>query len=420
MDTDQIGRSSVADVYKGERLAATLTRTSRAVTFQYLEDYAQKGLPPVAHSLPVLGGGERVVTENGALPAFFAGLLPEGFRFSQLAHELKVSTSDEFRLLLAVGANVPGDVRILPHGVDPQMDLGLDAEVDIDSGLDFSEYIGKLDPVSLPGFQGKISARRARRAITARGRAVATDRSSAPAQASSDQYILKYDAPGLPLLSRNELAHLDAARIMGIPVEVAELCTDVHGREGLLARRFDRVVLPGQLHITRLAMEDAGQLLNIPPAAKYDPSTEEVSEALVGACAAKPVARRNIFMQSAFAYFTGNGDLHAKNYSVLQGLDGVWTMAPIYDIPSTYVYGDKEMALSICGRKRDLRLAHWLEFADAIGLPRKAAVTALRKVLRAAERVDLGQVGYSGSTLRGAQRALEHRRDGVERDLSAL
>lgn len=129
------------------------------------------------------------------------------------------------------------------------------------------------------------------------------------------------------------------------------------------------------------------------------------------------MASRNIFLQTAFSYLTGNGDLHAKNYSVLQGLDGQWVMAPIYDVACTLVYGDNEMALSVAGRKKGIRLNHWLEFAEAIGLPEKAAKTALKKALVAAKQVSLEEIGFTGSTLASARRTLNRRHEETEKDM---
>ncbi len=45
------------------------------------------------------------------------------------------------------------------------------------------------------------------------------------------------------------------------------------------------------------------------------------------------------------------------------------------------------MALPVAGRTRNLRRRHWLELADSIGLPLKAAVSAHRLALTAAASV---------------------------------
>ena len=70
----------LADVYKGDQLAGYLTRTSESVSFQYTREYIAGTNDAVASTLPV-----RVtpyVTGAGSVPAFFAGLLPEGARHS--------------------------------------------------------------------------------------------------------------------------------------------------------------------------------------------------------------------------------------------------------------------------------------------------------------------------------------------------
>jgi serine/threonine-protein kinase HipA len=119
----------------------------------------------------------------------------------------------------------------------------------------------------------------------------------------------------------------------------------------------------------RLAMEDAAQVLNLPPASKYAVSSEEAVLALAGLCKAKPVALRNFYLQFVFAWLTGNGDLHAKNVAVLAGRHGGWAVAPVYDIPCTLLYGDETMALTVAGKVRGLRARRWQEFAAVNGFP---------------------------------------------------
>ena len=105
-------KERVANVFKQGELAATLRRVDGgSVEFHYVPDYEAKGAD-IAFSLPT--GTEPVVTPSGGVPPFFAGLLPEGYRLTALQRHLKVSASDELSLLLAVGADTPGDVQVLP------------------------------------------------------------------------------------------------------------------------------------------------------------------------------------------------------------------------------------------------------------------------------------------------------------------
>ena len=127
------------------------------------------------------------------------------------------------------------------------------------------------------------------------------------------------------------------------------------------------------------------------------------------ASTAAPVAARNLYLQFLYAWLTGDGDLHAKNVSVLQGTDARWQIAPMYDVPCTALYRDMTMALTVDGRHRGLRRRHWENLADAVGLPQRAAHAAMRKALSAADAVDLRRLPFEGSPLNGAERELRHR-----------
>lgn len=82
--------------------------------------------------------------------------------------------------------------------------------------------------------------------------------------------------------------------------------------------------------------------------------------------------------QLAFAYLTGNGDAHAKNFSVLQSLDGEWRVSPAYDLPSSQPYGDTTMALSIGGRSGgEFGARDFVELGAVLHVPERA----VRRVL---------------------------------------
>ena len=107
--------------------------------------------------------------------------------------------------------------------------------------------------------------------------------------------------------------------------------------------------------------------------------------------------------------------MHAKNVSVLQDVTGRWAVAPMYDLPCTLVYRDMTMALPIAGKSKNLRAAHWKEFAGAIGLPEAAARSVVRRVFAVAQGVDLSSLPFDGSPLYGAERELRFRRAEAEK-----
>ncbi|RKO25367.1 type II toxin-antitoxin system HipA family toxin [Pseudarthrobacter phenanthrenivorans] len=378
-----------ADVYKAGILAGHLTRTDRgSVTFRYAHHYVGPDARPVATTLPVTT--EPVESPSGALPAFFSGLLPEGHRLTVLKDAVKTSLGDELSLLLAVGADVPGDVQVIPAGERLVEQRPL-ADTSRPEDLDFASLADAVDPHGLPGVQHKASASMMTTPLALAGR----------------RYLLKLDPPQYPHLVLNEAVHLTGARALKIPVARHSVVTDRNGLPGLLVERFDRTHDGG---LVRLALEDGAQVLNLPPASKYAVSSEQLVLALAGLCKAKAVATRNLYLQFVFAWLTGNGDLHAKNAAVLAGRSGAWSVAPVYDIPCTLLYGDDTLALPVAGKVKGLKSRHWEEFAATIGLPPRAAAAANALALKAAMGIDLDALPFSGSPLNGARRELRFRR----------
>lgn len=392
---DDLRFVQTADVHKAGRLAGHLARTPDGGNrFSYLPDYVDAQLPPVATTLPL--GLDPVDTPSGSLPPFFAGLLPEGHRLTILRNAAKTSLDDELTLLLAVGADVPGDVEVVPSGQAPEEPPSL-ADAASTGDLDFTELAVALDLHGLPGVQAKTSASMLTAPLALRGR----------------RFILKLDPPEYPHLVENEALHLEAARQLRIPVARGSTVTDRHGRKGLLVERFDRT-RTSQGNWTKVPLEDAAQVLGIPPARKYNVSAEDVVAALSGVCSMPVVAARNMYLQFLFAWLTGNGDLHAKNISFTRNLDGRDFIAPVYDVPCTLLYRDDSMALPVGGKTKKLRAKHWEGFAADIGLPARAARTLNTTALRAAASIDLTLLPFTGSPLNYAVRELRSRRHELE------
>lgn len=318
-------------------------------------------MPAVATTLPLTE--EPVRTHAGAVPPFFAGLLPEGRRLSSLRRVVKTSADDELSLLLAVGGDAIGDVQVVPEGREPSPTEPLVQVADEWSEVRFADVLdraGVVDLVALPGVQDKASARMI----------------SVPVGRAGERYLLKVDPPEHPHVVENEAFFLGLARRARVRSAEARVVHDADGQPGLLVRRFDRVALPDG-GASSLACEDACQVLGRWPADKYNLTTEEVVLGLAERCPARAVAVRALYQQLCYAWLTGNGDVHAKNLSILATTDGEWRVSPAYDLPSTVPYGDISLALSLQGRTRGLARRHLLAFAAVVGLPQRAAVKVL-------------------------------------------
>ena len=390
---------SAADVYKGERLAGRLVRQHDTVTFVYDDAYLRDpSAPPVATTLP-RSSEPRDSGAAGAVLPFFAGLLPEGRRLSALRRAVKTSADDEFSLLVAVGADTIGDVQVVAAGEIPSS-APATLEVADWAETDFAELYGRMtgeslsfEPSGLSGVQVKVSARMI----------------ALPVVAANRRFILKLEPPEYRHLAANEAFFLEAARRSGLSAARAEVVHDCKARSALLVERFDRVAVDGT--VRAVPQEDACQVLGRYPADKYTLSTEEVVAGLASVTGAPIVAARDVLRQIAFAYLTGNGDAHAKNFSVVCP-SGEWRVSPAYDVPSTHPYGDTTLALTI-GDKRDERIGRsdFVALAERVGVRGKAVASMLDDLLSRSETWldDLAQLPLDERARHKLRKAIDYR-----------
>lgn len=385
---------AIGHVYKGDRLAATVERVAGGVEFAYVDDYLADPGPAVASTLPV--SDHPVRTSAGAVPPFFANLLPEGRRLTALRRAVKTSADDELSLLLAVGGDPVGDVRVLPADEEAAPPVAAPVAVDASwSDVDFRDVLAAaaIDPSALAGVQDKVSGRMITVPLVHEGRA----------------HLLKVNPPEYPQVVQNEAFFLRAAAGLSQSVVDARVVHDSKGVAGLLVERFDRVVRRDGT-LGRLPVEDGAQLLGIYPADKYNITFEALADAVASASASRALALRALLEQVAFAWLTGNGDLHAKNVSVV-GQSGAWSVAPIYDIPATVPYGDHSLALPVHGRTTGLSRRKLLAMVAELGLPRRAAERAIDTALEAAgsARGNLGDIGFDPRRERDLLRVMKQR-----------
>lgn len=369
-DLEELKEVVRADVYKSGELAAHLTRVGAGgVEFEYTLDWVHNSGPSVATTLPV--STEVVVSSGGAVPAFFAGLLPEGRRLIALRQGVKTSGDDELSLLLGVGGDTIGDVRVVPEGGSPDQ---VPARLQVTSFAEvrFSDLLRdmgvRVDRVGLPGVQDKVSAAMLNVPVTAAGA----------------HTLLKLNPAEFKYLVENEKFFLGAAGQSGIRTVDARLVFDRDQVPGLAVVRFDRVAVHGKP--SSLPVEDGCQVLGLHPADKYRVTTEELFAKLSTVCEAPIAAAAEYLAQIAFAYLSGNGDAHAKNFSVMRDASSRWQPTPAYDVPSSQFYNDQTMALSVDGRRdENITGPRFVALGAAIGLPERAARRVVDRIAASAD-----------------------------------
>ncbi|WP_018599558.1 type II toxin-antitoxin system HipA family toxin [Mycobacterium sp. 155] len=350
-----------ADVYLDEVLAAHLTRErGDAVSFDYVAEEPGEGrVRDRSVSWSLLRSGEYpVITAGGAVPPFFAGLLPEGIRLGVVTSSTKTSADDHLTLLLAIGADTIGNIRVFPAGAAPLRPLPLfEPERDNDFHEVFAKLTGSVeaDPVGLAGVQPKVSA----------------GTMSTPTQTRAGPAILKLNPAGFPLLVENEHFFMRMASACGLRAAQTTLLHDGQGRSALLVNRFDRV------GPKRIPQEDACQVADLYPASKYRIKTETALTKLAEACGrgggSRVIALVELLKVVVFSWLIGNGDLHGKNMSIYNP-DGLWQPTPAYDLLCTQPYAgwNDPMALNLYGRANRLTRTNFIEAGERLGIRERA------------------------------------------------
>lgn len=234
-------------------------------------------------------------------------------------------------------------------------------QLDIEVGKLHTAALAMIGHTSLSGTQKKISVN-----LTA-------DRETLQVAAEGGRYILKPQAETYPALPENEHVTSRLAQLVDIEVAPLGMVTLKDGSLAFIARRFDR--LPDG---HKLRQEDFCQLAEKSPKEKYDGSAE-LCVRLLRKYASEPLIEiLKLYRLLVFAWWTGNGDLHLKNFSLLADTQGIMRLTPAYDLVCTrLVIPNDPLALSVVGKKDNLDRSDWLAFARYCQLPERTAARVL-------------------------------------------
>lgn len=352
------------NIYKKDILIGELYRTRDGCKFIYDDDY----LLNVDTSLPENGlsytmPATSVVYSNRGynLPPFFAGLLPEGLRLQSIISLVKTSADEMFSILLAVGNDCIGDISA---GLTYETNQGISEQSELQQ-VSFPELFEKSISgsksdrnFSIPGIQEKISSNMISFPLQMRNK--------------KKQFILKIANPNFPQIIENEHFFMQFASASGIKTAKTRLVYDRNQISGLLIERFDRSYDSNTKTFLKHHQEDICQLLNMYPADKYRIGCSKIAECLQKFATSPTLIIADFIKLKCFSYLIANGDLHAKNISLLEK-DGVIQLSPAYDLLSTLPYGDKSMALELNGRKDNLKYQDFISYASRYDLNIKIA-----------------------------------------------
>jgi serine/threonine-protein kinase HipA len=136
------------------------------------------------------------------------------------------------------------------------------------------------------------------------------------------------------------------AKHLGLSVADVET-TSVVDRQLIVVARYDRIIGSSGA-VVRVHQEDFCQAIGNPPDKKYQenggPSLGRVAAILQPI---DPDSLEALLRVLTLHVLVGNGDAHAKNYSLLHDLSGALRLAPAYDVMSTLFYGDARLAMCV-------------------------------------------------------------------------
>ncbi len=194
-------------------------------------------------------------------------------------------------------------------------------------------------------------------------------------------YIFKPQTESYELLPENEdlTMHLaEAAKISVVPHSLIRLAD---GKLGYITKRIDRTE-----NGDKIDMEDMCQLTLHPTEYKYKGSHEQIAKTIMQYSSTPKLDLTNYMQLLLFCFVTGNNDMHLKNFSLYRPSEG-YQLTPAYDLLNVAIANpnDKEeLALTLSGRKTNLRLADFLNAAKTMGLEEKVVqrlIAGLHKAL---------------------------------------
>jgi serine/threonine-protein kinase HipA len=375
-----------------------------AMSFQYAQEWLDANdAQPISLSLPL----HTKIYEGDRVYNFFDNLLPDsaGIR-TRIQTRFKISTSQPFDLLRAIGADCVGAIQLCTDQSITNIEvvnahplstaeiaqllrdyqnppLGMIAEVD-----DFRISIaGAQEKTALLWYQNQWCR---------------------PTVTTPTSHIFKlpigsHSNLDLSESCENEWLCLEIVKAFGLPAANAQL-ESFDGVKVLVVERFDRRWSQDGKWLMRLPQEDFCQILGVSPNLKYQndggPGIAEIMRVLQGSRNAD--GDRELFFRSQILFWLLCAtDGHAKNFSVFLEPGGSYCLTPLYDMISAYPpirnrslpFQKANMAMALKGTSKNhypwsnIQPRHFLATATAVDFSVTKAEQILQEMLSSVEDV---------------------------------
>ncbi|MBC8415274.1 MAG: HipA domain-containing protein [Candidatus Cloacimonetes bacterium] len=191
-------------------------------------------------------------------------------------------------------------------------------------------------------------------------------------------YILKPAVEKYPELPQNEDLVMHLAELFKIRTVPHALIPLRSGELVYISRRIDRTIKNKKIH-----MEDLCQLSERLTEDKYKGSMEQVARVIKFYSSNPLLDVLSLFEITLFSFLTGNADMHLKNFSLIYE-EGFHMLSPAYDLLSTRLVlseqdDPEEMALTLNGKKSNIKESDFKLFSENIGLNEKQVNNVFQK-----------------------------------------
>ncbi|HEX2867308.1 MAG TPA: HipA domain-containing protein [Ignavibacteriales bacterium] len=186
--------------------------------------------------------------------------------------------------------------------------------------------------------------------------------------------MLKY--PGMPEI---EDLTMHISGLLKIKTAEHSLIRLKSGELAYISKRFDRA---GH---QKLQLEDMAQLTETLTERKYKSSMERIGKAVQKYSTNTKLDLLTLFELTILSFLTGNADMHLKNFSLLRTPDDEIVLSPAYDLLATKLLipeDTEELALTLNGKKSNLKKQDFDEFAEKLGINDKARDNTYGKFFR--------------------------------------
>jgi serine/threonine-protein kinase HipA len=227
--------------------------------------------------------------------------------------------------------------------------------------------------IAVPGVQPKISLSLIHNALTdERGNGRLT-----VVGALGGNYIFKPPSEHYPEMPQNEHVTMRIAESFGIKTVPSSLIRLASGELSYITKRIDRTALGEKIHM--LDMFQITEAFD-----KYRSSMEKIGKALDKYSANTLLDKLYFFEITVFSFFTGNNDMHLKNFSMINNREE-WVLSPGYDLLNATIINpdDKEeLALTLEGKKTKLKREHFDRLGKGLDLTDKQINGVFKRFVR--------------------------------------